>query len=84
MALSGPSALRLLYPYVLLPQNHALGLPAELAANLSQLMMYLQFPVYGVIVMLVLRSKNLAASLLTAAVVHFAAVLALFLMAEMV
>ena len=84
MALSGPSALRLLYPYVLLLQNHALGLPTELAANLSQLMMYLQFPIYGLIVMLSLRSRSVLASLMTAAVAHFAAILALFLMAHMV
>lgn len=74
MALAGPDALRTLYPYVLLLENHALGLPGELAGNLSQGMMYLQFPLYGLLMTLVLRSKGLLAAVITTAVVHFGAV----------
>lgn len=83
LALSGPSALRLLYPYVLLLQGNALGLPTELASHLSQGMMYLQFPLYGLVVMLSLRSRSLLTSLMSAVVVHFAAILALLLTASM-
>jgi hypothetical protein len=74
MALAGPDALRTLYPYVLLLQNHALGLPGELAATLSQWMMYLQFPLYGLLMTFVLRSKGFVAALIAAAVAHFGAV----------
>ena len=84
MALSGPLPLRLLYPFVLLLESHALGLPTELAGNLSQWMMYLQFPIYGLVMMLTLRSKGIVAALMSVAVVHFAAVLVLFLMAHLI
>jgi hypothetical protein len=83
MALAGPDALRTLYPYVLLLQNHALGLPGELAANLSQWMMYLQFPLYGLLMTLVLRSKALLAAAITVAVVHFAAVVMVIALGHM-
>src|ERR1700751_4014847 len=42
MALAGPDALRLLYPWVQLVQNHIFTV--EIAGTLSQAMMYLQFP----------------------------------------
>jgi hypothetical protein len=74
MALAGPDALRTLYPYVLLLENHALGLPGELAGDLSQWMMYLQFPLYGLLMTLVLRAKGLLTAVITTAVVHFGAV----------
>lgn len=74
MALAGPDALRTLYPYVLLLQSHVLGLPGDLASTLSQWMMYLQFPLYGLLMSLILRSKGLVAAAITAAVVHFGAV----------
>lgn len=74
MALAGPDALRTLYPYVLLLQSHALGLPGELANAFSQGMMYLQFPLYGLLMALVLRRRSLAAAVITAVLVHFAGV----------
>jgi hypothetical protein len=74
MALAGPDALRTLYPYVLLLQSHLLGLPGELAGTLSQGMMYLQFPLYGLLMALVLRAKGLTASIITIAIAHFGAV----------
>jgi hypothetical protein len=80
MALEGPSALMTLYPYVLLLKSPALGLANEFGNNVSQLLMYIQFPLYGVLVALMLRSKSLWIALGAAATAHFAAVLAVFLM----
>lgn len=74
MALAGPDALRMLYPYVQLVQNRMLGFPVEIAGTLSQAMMYLQFPLYGLLMALVLRAKGLLMALITTAVVHFGAV----------
>jgi hypothetical protein len=74
MALAGPDALRMLYPYVQLVQNRMLGFPTEIAGTLSQTMMYLQFPLYGLLMALVLRAKGLVPALVTTAVVHFGAV----------
>jgi len=74
MALAGPDALRMLYPWVQLVQSHILGFPAEIAGTLSQAMMYLQFPLYGLLLALVLRRKGLLTALITTALVHFGAV----------
>jgi hypothetical protein len=83
MAIAGPGALMMLYPYVLLLKEPALGLSSELGNDLSQLMMYLQFPLYGLAIAFTLRSKSLWTAIATAAVVHFAAVLILFLFTHM-
>jgi hypothetical protein len=82
MALAGPDALRTLYPYVLLLQNHALGLPGELAANLSQWMMYLQFPLYGLLMSLLLRAKGILTAVIAIAVLHFVAVIMVIALAH--
>jgi len=74
MALAGPDALRVLYPWVQLVQSHILGFPTEIAGTLSQAMMYLQFPLYGLLMALVLRAKGLLPAILTTAVAHFGAV----------
>lgn len=83
MAIAGPSALMMLYPYVLLVKEPALGLSGELGNDLSQLMMYLQFPLYGLAMAFTLRSKSLWTAIATAAVMHFAAVLILFLIGHL-
>jgi hypothetical protein len=77
MALAGPSALMTLYPWVTLFKNPVLGL----GDNLSQLLMYVQFPLYGLLMALILRSKSLWMALIATAAVHFAAVLAVFMTA---
>ena len=74
MALAGPDALRMLYPWVQLVQSHILGFPADVANVLSQGMMYLQFPLYGLLMSLVLRARGFVSALITTAIVHFAAV----------
>ena len=51
MALAGPDALRLLYPEVRLVQSHVFTV--EIAGTLSQAMMYLQFPLYGLLMAVV-------------------------------
>lgn len=83
MAIAGPSALMTLYPYVLLLKEPAFGLSGELGNNLSQLMIYLQFPLYGLAMALTLRNKSLWSAIGTAAILHFAAVLVLFLIGHM-
>ena len=72
MALAGPDALRLLYPWVQLVQSHIFSV--EVAGTLSQAMIYLQFPLYGLLMALVLRAKGLLPAIIAAAVAHFGAV----------
>ncbi len=74
MALAGPDALRTLYPYVQLVQSHIFGFSGEIAGTLSQAMMYLQFPLYGLLMSLLLRARGFMTALLTTAIVHFGAV----------
>ncbi len=80
MALAGPSALMTLYPWVLLLKSPAIGLAPLLGDNLSQLLMYIQFPLYGMLMALILRSKSWWSALLIAGAVHFGAIVAVFLL----
>jgi hypothetical protein len=79
MALAGPGALMTLYPWVLLLKSPAIGLAPLLGDNLSQLLMYIQFPLYGALMVLILRSKSLWTALAIAAAAHFAAIVGVFL-----
>jgi hypothetical protein len=80
MALAGPSALMTLYPWVLLLKSPAIGLAPLFGDNLSQLLMYIQFPLYGILMALVLRTKSLWIALAIVAAIHFGAMVAVFLM----
>jgi hypothetical protein len=82
MALAGPDGLRLLYPWTLIPQLHFLGLSDSLANNLSQTMMYLQFPLYGVFAILVHRWKGSGSALLQLTLLHLLAVGLIFVAAR--
>ena len=79
MALAGPSALVTLYPWVQLLKSPLLGLANMLGENLSQLLIYIQFPLYGLLVTLILRTKSLWIALGTAVLFHAAAILGVFL-----
>jgi hypothetical protein len=78
MALTGPDGLRLLYPWMLLPKLHILGLSDALADSASQAMMYLQFPLYGVAAIFAHRWKGAGAAILVVALLHVLAVAWLF------
>ena len=79
MALAGPRALMTLYPWVLLLKSPAFGLANGFGDNLSQLLMYIQFPMYGGLMALILRSKPMLIALVATAATHSIAVLAVFL-----
>ena len=81
LALAGPGALTTLYPWVLLLKIPAIGPGGGLGDNLSQLLMYIQFPLYGLLMVLLLRSKPVWTALGLTAAVHVSAVLAAFLFA---
>jgi hypothetical protein len=74
MALTGPDALRLLYPWALVPKLHFLGLADSFGDAVSQAMMYLQFPIYGVCAMLIHRFKGTGAVVFQLALAHLFAV----------
>lgn len=83
LAMEGPGALQMLYPYVALLKLHALGLPEDLGSTLSQWMMWLQFPLYGLFMSLALRGWGLARSLIATVVLHVLPLVFLISIAKM-
>jgi hypothetical protein len=77
---AGLHRLCLLMPFALLAQQHQLGLSEQMGATVSQAMLYLQFPLYGILLMLVARFKSLAAGILTIVLIHFVAAAAAWLL----
>lgn len=80
LALTGPAALRTLYPYALLPAEHVFGLRDAVAEAASQGMMYLQFPLYGAAMMLVMRRWRVSIGVAVASALHLAGVGCLWLL----
>ncbi len=78
MALTGPDGLRVLYPWMLLPKLHLLGLSDSVGDAISQAMMYLQFPLYGLFAVMVHRWKGAGAAVLQLTLLHLLAVGLLF------
>ena len=77
LALSGPGALRLLFPFVVLVQVHAPALLApEQRDTLAGWAMWAQFPAYGLIAALATRRRSFAFGAGLALLVHTAAILA--------
>ncbi len=82
LALSGPSGLRLLYPFVTLVQAHAPGsLAPEQRDTLAEWTMWLQFPLYGLLASLAARWRSTASGLLPVVLLHVAALGAAILFA---
>jgi len=82
MALAGPDGLRLLYPWMLVPKLHFLGLSESTGDSISQAMMYLQFPLYGLFAVMIHRWKGPAAAILQLTLLHLLAVALLFVAAH--
>lgn len=59
LALSGPGALAMLYPFVVLVNSAVLSIPRELANPAAQALMYAQFPLYGLLGAWVHRSRGI-------------------------
>jgi hypothetical protein len=82
IALAGSEALGTLYPWILLLKKPALRLGSSaMSENLSQMLMYIQFPIYGLLTAVILRSKSVWLALGAPTIVHSLAVLAVFLIA---
>jgi hypothetical protein len=74
LALTGPDGLRLLYPWTIVPGLRFFGLSSSIAAGLSQAMMYLQFPLYGSLAMLLHRWQGAKAAVLQLTLLHLLAI----------
>ncbi len=71
VALAGPRAFALLYPWVEVIRSRALHLPAALVGPASEWAMYLQFPLYGLVAMLTWRAGRYLRAFITALILHF-------------
>jgi hypothetical protein len=66
----GLMKLRLLYPFAMLVREHGLGLTDADRENVSHILLYAQFPLYGLYAMVAMRWKSWAAALTQVAVIH--------------
>jgi hypothetical protein len=78
-----PWGMRLLFPYVLIAGRHELGMSDELTRTLPQLMLYLQFPLEGLLTKLTLRQTlGVARAIPQLIFLHFVGSIVLFLLAN--
>lgn len=82
LALSGAGGLMLLYPFVQIVQNPALHLPGAFADPLAQWIMYLQFPLYGLLMARIIKSKGFWIALNVVVFLHAAGVGLAYLLAH--
>lgn len=74
LALSGTAGLTLLYPFVQIVQNPVLHGVNGLGDLLAQWIMYLQFPVYGLLMARITRSKGFWIALNVVVIIHAAGI----------
>jgi hypothetical protein len=73
LALGGPWPLRMLYPFAQLLQRPELAFGESMGDTLAQGMMYLQFPLEGLLMRFLLKYQPLLVSFLIVALFHLAA-----------
>ena len=77
---AGLHRLCLLMPFALLAQQHQLGLSGHTAETVSQALLYLQFPLYGLLLVLFTRFKSLVSGIITVVCLHLIAAAAAWLL----
>jgi len=82
MGADGLLKLRLLYPFALLLQQPQLGLTEQTSDSLSQIMLYAQFPLYGLYTSLAMKWKPLWTALTQVAAIHLLGFGVLWLLAR--
>lgn len=83
VALGGPKPFALLYPWVEVVRSRALHLPAGWIGSLSEWLMYLQFPFYGLIAALTWRARRYLRAFITGLILHFGGLAAVVVLAWM-
>lgn len=81
LALEGPKAFALLYPWVEVVRSPALHLPPASLDTVSQWIIYLQFPVYGLLMTLTFRAGKYLRAFIIGLVTHFTGLLAVVVLA---
>ena len=86
LPLLGPAGLlrlRLLAPLAMLAHQPQLGIAEATADTVAQALMYLQFPLYGLLFGVVWRMSGLARAAVTVLLVHALAVAAVLIFAQL-
>ena len=86
LPLLGPGGLfrlRLMAPLAMLAHQPQLGIPEATADSIAQALMYVQFPLYGLILSLVWRAAGFLRAALTLVLIHGLAVAAVMILAEL-
>jgi hypothetical protein len=81
LALEGPKAFALVYPWVEVVRSPALRVPAEWIDGLSQWIIYLQYPGYGALMTLTFRTDRHLRAFIIGLVAHFGGLLAVVVLA---
>lgn len=71
LALEGPKPFALLYPWVEVLRSPVLHLSADTLSTAAQWMLYLQFPLYGLLMTLACRADKHLRAIVTGIVAHF-------------
>jgi hypothetical protein len=82
MALTGPAGLAMLYPFVQIVKIPWLKVPSDIGDPIGQSMMFLQFPLYGLLMAWIARDRGLWVAFGAIVFLHFAAVLVATLLAH--
>jgi len=83
MALSGPESLTLLYPWVDMVKSTVFQMPADFSTSIADWVMYLQFPVYGLLMSRLLRNRGFWVALGVVALLHVVGIGVAILLAHM-
>jgi hypothetical protein len=81
LALEGPKAFALLYPWVDVVRSTALHVPEEWLENLTQWIIYGQFPVYGLVMTLTFRADKHLRAFIIGLLLHFGGLFAVVVLA---
>jgi len=81
LALDGTKPFALLYPWVIALRSPALHFPADLVGSSSEWMLYLQFPLYGLLMTLTFRAHKYLRAFIIGLAAHFAGLFAVVLLA---
>lgn len=81
VALEGPKAFALLYPWVDVLRSRVLHFPADLVGHSWQKMMYLQFPIYGLLMTLTYRPGRHLRAVIIGLILHFTGLILVIVLA---
>ncbi len=81
LALEGPKAFALLYPWFDVLRSRVLHSPADLVGHSYEYMLYLQFPLYGLLMTFTFRAGRHLRALIIGLLAHFTGLLLVIILA---